>query len=29
MKNLQCQTAFNSAFVDKKFIKIEQELTLE
>ena len=26
---LQCKTIFNSAFVDKKIIKIEQESTLE
>jgi hypothetical protein len=29
MLKLQCQTAFNSAFVGKKIIKIEQESTLE
>jgi hypothetical protein len=26
---LQCKATFNSAFVGKNFIKIEQELTLE
>jgi hypothetical protein len=29
MLKLQCKTTFNSAFVGKKIIKIEQESTLE
>ena len=29
MLKLQCKTTFNSAFVGKKIIKIEQEWTLE
>jgi hypothetical protein len=29
MLKLQCKTTFNSVFVDKKIIKIEQESTLE
>ena len=29
MLKLQCKTTFNSGFVDKKIIKIEQESTLE
>jgi hypothetical protein len=29
MQKLQCKTTFNSAFVGKKIIKIEQESTLE
>ena len=29
MLKLHCKTTFNTAFVGKNFIKIEQELTLE